>query len=122
MELSLAEKGFSNIAQKTIVKFEQKQLSPRYAAYIKQMLEKWMSEVDSHFSKLTSWSTDNYKRKKRVISKALSQYVNCNPPNQRTSKTAAKELFLLPEEACNVMLAKTQPPAAVKPAISMETE
>lgn len=104
--LSLAEKGFSNFAQSTISRFEQMQLSPRNAAAIKKILEKWLLEVENPHLKLTR-SSDKLncrKRKRRIVfstesKKFLEDMFNCNPkPDRHTIEMIAKELSLLPEE------------------------
>lgn len=104
--LSLAEKGFSNFAQSTISRFEQMQLSPRNAAAIKKILEKWLMEVENPHLKLTR-SVDKLncrKRKRRIVfSSASKRFLEdmfcCNPkPDRHTIEIVAKELSLLPEE------------------------
>ena len=104
--LSLAEKGFSNFAQSTISRFEQMQLSPRNAAAIKKILEKWLIEVENPHLKLCK-SPDKLncrKRKRRIVfstesKKFLEDMFNCNPkPDRNTIEMIAKELSLLPEE------------------------
>ena len=104
--LSLAEKGFSNFAQSTISRFEQMQLSPRNAAAIKKILEKWLMEVENPHLKLTK-SVDKLncrKRKRRIVfSSASKRFLEdmfcCNPkPDRHTIEIVAKELSLLPEE------------------------
>ena len=104
--LSLAEKGFSNFAQSTISRFEQMQLSPRNAAAIKKILEKWLIEVENPHLKMCK-SPDKLncrKRKRRIVfsteaKKFLEDMFNCNPkPDRHTIEMIAKELSLLPEE------------------------
>ena len=104
--LSLAEKGFSNFAQSTISRFEQMQLSPRNAAAIKKILEKWLIEVENPHLKMCK-SSDKLncrKRKRRIVfstdsKKFLEDMFNCNPkPDRNTIEMIAKELSLLPEE------------------------
>ena len=104
--LSLAEKGFSNFAQSTISRFEQMQLSPRNAAAIKKILEKWLVEVENPHLKMCK-SSDKLncrKRKRRIVfstesKKFLEDMFNCNPkPDRNTIEMIAKELSLLPEE------------------------
>lgn len=104
--LSLAEKGFSNFAQSTISRFEQMQLSPRNAAAIKKILEKWLIEVENPHLKMCK-SSDKLncrKRKRRIVfsteaKKFLEDMFNCNPkPDRHTIEMIAKELSLLPEE------------------------
>lgn len=104
--LSLAEKGFSNFAQSTISRFEQMQLSPRNAAAIKKILEKWLSEVENPHLKMhrSSDKLNCRKRKRRIVfsaesKKFLDDMFNCNPkPDRHTIEMVAKELSLLPEE------------------------
>lgn len=104
--LSLAEKGFCNFAQSTISRFEQMQLSPRNAAAIKKILEKWLIEVENPHLKMCK-SPDKLncrKRKRRIVfstesKKFLEDMFNCNPkPDRHTIEMIAKELSLLPEE------------------------
>lgn len=104
--LSLAEKGFSNFAQSTISRFEQMQLSPRNAAAIKKILEKWLIEVENPHLKMhrSSDKLNCRKRKRRIVfstesKKFLEDMFNCNPkPDRHTIEMIAKELSLLPEE------------------------
>jgi len=104
--LSLAEKGFSNFAQSTISRFEQMQLSPRNAATIKKILEKWLLEVENPHLKMcrSSDKLNCRKRKRRIVfstesKKFLEEMFNCNPkPDRQTIEMVAKELSLLPEE------------------------
>jgi len=104
--LSLAEKGFSNFAQSTISRFEQMQLSPRNAAAIKKILEKWLMEVENPHLKLTrpADKLNCRKRKRRIVfSSASKRFLEdmfcCNPkPDRHTIEIVAKELSLLPEE------------------------
>ena len=104
--LSLAEKGFSNFAQSTISRFEQMQLSPRNAAAIKKILEKWLIEVENPHLKMckSPEKLNCRKRKRRIVfssesKKFLEDMFNCNPkPDRNTIEMIAKELSLLPEE------------------------
>ena len=103
---SLAEKGYSNFAQSTISRFEQLQLSPSNAAAIRQVLERWLIEMENPtaVSPVMEPLAPARKRKRRAVYSAqtrqmLDEYFqkNCRP-NRALIETIAHELDLLPEE------------------------
>ena len=103
---SLAEKGYSNFAQSTISRFEQLQLSPSNAAAIRQVLERWLIEMENPtaVSPVMEPLAPARKRKRRAVYSSqtrqmLDEYFqkNCRP-NRALIETIARELDLLPEE------------------------